>query len=91
MCACNENQPAVQTISGEQMPGDIMALALYTPRRRTSPTQPGRTYERPVMGEPMWVAPSDVAAKPEWWSPIALREQLAPDVDSVLRLVNVAP
>lgn len=90
MCACNDPAANGGFVSGEQMPGDVLALSLYTPRRMRSFAQPGRIYEAPMMGYPMWVNPNDVAQKPNLWQPIARHEDINPDVDTVLKLAGRA-
>lgn len=90
MCACNDAAPGTGFVSGEQMPGDVLAMALYTPRRMRSLAQPGRVYETPMMGYPMWVNPNDVSMKPRFWQPIARHEDINPDVDTVLQLAGRA-
>lgn len=88
MCACNDPAANGGFVSGEQMPGDVLALSLYTPRRMRSTAQPGRIYEAPMMGYPMWVNPNDVVMKPNLWQPIARKEDINPDVDTVLQLAG---
>lgn len=81
--------PVSDSMYGPQQPGDVLAMALYTPGRRSSPTQAGRTYAAPMMGYPMWVNPNDIIARPDMWQPVAKPEELNPDVDTVLRLAGV--
>lgn len=91
MCNCSSASAvplAGDSLHGVQMEGDVLAMPLYTPRRMSSPTQRGRTYERPLMGYPMWVAPSDIAAKPNFWQPVI--QEINPDIDTVLKLAGVA-
>lgn len=93
MCSCNDPGGAPlppDSAAGIQEDGDILAMALYTPRRMSSPTQVGRTYPTPMMGYPMYVNPNDVIAKPNFWQPVAKPEDLTPDVDTVLRLAGVS-
>lgn len=93
MCNCSTPgglPPADNSIYGEYQDGDVLAMALYTPGRRSSPTQPSRTYRAPLMGYPMWVNPNDVIARPNMWQPVAQPEELNPDVDTVLKLAGVA-
>lgn len=91
MCSCQDNKVVTGgSISGQQMEGDILAMPLYTPRRMSSPTQAGRTYDAPMMGFPMWVNPNDVITRPDRWQPVARREEINPDMDTVLKLAGVA-
>jgi hypothetical protein len=93
MCNCSSPGgvvPVNDSIYGAQMDGDVLAMALYTPRRVSSPTQQGRTYPAPMMGYPIWVNPSDIVAKPNMWQPVAQQQEINPDVDTVLKLAGVA-
>lgn len=82
--------PSDGSIYGPYHEGDVLAMALYTPGRRNSPTQPGRTYPAPMMGYPIHVSPNDIIARPDMWQPVAKPEDLNPDVDTVLRLAGVS-
>lgn len=93
MCNCSNAgavPPANDSIYGAQIAGDVLAMPLYTPRRVSSPTQQGRTYERPLMGYPIWVNPADIIARPNMWQPVAQQAEINPDIDTVLKLAGVA-
>lgn len=88
MCNCNAVKPGDWFVSGQEQPGDVLALPLYSPRRMKSVAQPGRMYDTPMAGYPMWVNPNDVAMKPNLWQPIARHEDINPDVDTVMQLAG---
>lgn len=90
MCACNDVPAGESQISGEYREGDVLAIALYTPRRMNSKVIAGRVYEKPLMGLPMWVHPSDVQARPDLWQLALTQETLSPDVESVLVMMRSA-
>lgn len=82
--------PPNDSIYGQQQDGDILAMPLYTPRRMTSPTQPGRTYAAPMMGYPMYINPNDAIVRPDRWQPVAQQSELNPDIETVLKLANAS-
>lgn len=94
MCSCSNpgGIPVADdsSVYGAYHDGDVLAMALYSPARKLSPTQHGRTYPAPMMGYPMWVNPNDVTLRPDFWQPMAAPEDIAPDVDTVLKLAGVA-
>jgi len=76
-----------------QQPGDLLVLTLYEPHVRFGPVT-GRQYPRPKGpdGYRLWVAPEDVAARPNWWRVVnpPIDPALAPTVDEVQRLAAEA-
>lgn len=90
MCVCEGVPAGEHQISGEYREGDVLAIALYTPRRMNSRVIAGRVYEKPLMGLPMWVHPGDVQARPDLWQLALTQETLAPDVESVLSMMRSA-
>lgn len=96
MCNCTSNTPGGipvaddTSIYGAYQEGDVLAMALYSPARRTSPTDRMRTYPAPMMGYPMWVSGADVLARPDMWQPVPAPEDINPAIDTVLKLAGVS-
>lgn len=88
MCKCTSRkaEPVVNP-AVKQHEGDIQVQALYSPMHQIGPVTK-RKYPRAGLGETLYVHPDDVAAKPQWWRPTVAQAEIAPDVDTVLRLAG---
>lgn len=91
MCKCTEK--VVMNGIPEGQPGDILVQALYEPQARWGPVT-GRLYERPrgTNNYRLYVAPEDLAARPNWWQVVAptVEKTLGPSVDEVRRMAAEA-
>ncbi len=87
---CNCNKAPAPPTTGEQQPGDVLALVLYPPRKEQGLVS-RRIYQRPLyQGQEMWVDPRDAEANPDLWYVKADPVTITPDVDTVLALAKQA-
>jgi hypothetical protein len=76
------------TPTGNRQSGDVLVEATYSPMSKIGPVT-GRKYPRTGLNRPLWVAREDADARPDWWRVVAPNpEDVSPDVDTVLRLVE---
>lgn len=88
MCCGEPAKPQGQVPLNEPFEGSILAIALYTPTKQVGPvTKIG--YKRAGLGQTMHVHKDDVEARPDWWQPAPVVENLIPPKDDVLKLAGL--
>lgn len=88
MC-CGSSVPAVGQVANEYFEGAVQAMALYPPRTEVGVIS-GKKYPRAGHGQIIFVDKRDVDAKPNLWQVIQDDTPIAPDVETVLQLAQVA-
>ena len=70
MGCCGDNTAVSNLPIGEQQPGDVLAMALWTGNQQVRGLHTGRLYPRMSKPKTCYVAPEDIAKSPDRWAKI---------------------